>query len=64
MPSAFVATVEFIDAASAQGKSLGLHPAAVFVEHPIQDRTDDEMLEIADAAAEELIGSLVADKGE
>ena len=64
VPSAFVATVEFIDAAAAQGKSLGLEPAAVYVEHPIQDRSDDEMVEIADAAAEELIASLVSDKGE
>jgi hypothetical protein len=59
VPSAFVATTEFVDAAEAQGRSLGLVPAAVYVEHPIQDRTDAEMLAIADAAAEELIGSLV-----
>jgi len=59
VPSVFVATVEFTDGAVVQAKALGADPAAVYVEHPIQDRTDDEMTAIADAAAEELIQHLV-----
>jgi len=47
LPSGFVASSEFIDAAAAQGKSLGIEPASVFVAHPIQDRTDDEMARLA-----------------
>lgn len=59
VPGAFVATVEFIDAAEAQAKSLGAEYDAVFVAHPIQDRSDDEMREIADAAADELMQRLM-----
>ena len=60
IPSVFVATVQFVDGAQVQGKALGFDPAAVWVEHPIQDRTDDEMIAIADKAFDELIEQLVA----
>lgn len=42
-----MASREFVEAAQAQGDALGFHPAAVFVQHPIQDRTDEEMRTIA-----------------
>ena len=58
IPGVFVATVEFISAAQAQSASLGIDPARVYTEHPIQDRTDEEMWEIADRAVDELIASL------
>jgi hypothetical protein len=32
----------------------------VFVEHPIQDRTDDEMRRIAEAAVDEILKGIVA----
>ena len=60
IPGVFVATVEFVDGAKAQAKALGADPAAVYVEHPIQDRTDEEMLEIADRAFDEIRSKLVA----
>ena len=47
IPSGFVASCEFEQAADSQGQSLGIKPARVFVPHPIQDRTDEEMTEIA-----------------
>jgi hypothetical protein len=47
LPSGFIASREFVDAAAAQGKSLGISPASVFVAHPIQDRTDEEMAQLA-----------------
>ena len=50
VPSAFVATVEFEDGAVHQARALGVDPAAIYVPHPIQDRTDEEMLKIADGA--------------
>lgn len=59
LPSGFIASTEFIDAAEAQGKSLGIKPASVFVPHPIQDRSDAEMAELAQTAIESII-SLVA----
>ena len=63
VPSAYVATVEFIDGGERQAKALGADPAAIFVEHPIQDRTDEEMLAIADAAFDEVLANLVNGKG-
>jgi hypothetical protein len=58
VPSVFVATTEFEDGAEAQAKALGAEPAAVYVRHPIQDRTDDEMRAIADDALERILDVL------
>ncbi len=58
LPSVFVASCEFQDAAESQSKSLGSSPAVVYVRHPIQDRTDVEMAEIADGAIESLVAAL------
>lgn len=55
----FVATTEFIDGAAHQARALGADPAAVYVEHPIQDRTDAEMDAIADRAFEAVVAALV-----
>ncbi|MBV9662904.1 MAG: hypothetical protein JOZ37_02975 [Actinobacteria bacterium] len=55
VPGVFVASTEFIEAARAQTIALGLQPASVFVAHPIQDRTDDEMRALADAAVDEIL---------
>jgi hypothetical protein len=57
---AFIASTGFVDAAAAQSKSLGFAPAAVFVAHPIQDRTDDEMRALADAAIPDIIKAVTA----
>ncbi len=59
VPSVFVATEEFVDGAEAQAKALGFEHSAVYVEHPIQDRTAAEMVEIADRAFEALVAQLV-----
>ena len=59
VPSVFVATKEFVDGAEAQAKALGYEHSAVYVEHPIQDRTAAEMVEIADRAFEALVAQLV-----
>ena len=56
----FVASDEFVDAAAAQGKALGFEPAACYVPHPIQDRTDAEIRALADAAFEEILSQLIA----
>ncbi len=60
IPTVFVSTVEFVDGADAQAKALGTQPSAVYVEHPIQDRTDDEMRVIADGAVDEIVDRIVA----
>jgi hypothetical protein len=58
LPGVFVASTEFVDAAAAQSRALGFDPAGVFVPHPIQDRTDDEMRALADAAVDEILAQL------
>ncbi len=56
----FIASDEFVDAALAQGRALGFQPAACYVPHPIQDRKDDEIRALADAAFEEILSQLIA----
>ncbi|NNE75086.1 MAG: hypothetical protein HKN26_15575 [Acidimicrobiales bacterium] len=58
LPGVFVASEPFRDAAETQATALGFDAARVFVEHPIQDRTDDEMTAIADAVVEQLLSAL------
>jgi hypothetical protein len=58
LPGVFVATCQFEDGAIAQEKALGADLAAVYTEHPIQDRTDAEMLAIADRAYEAVLKAL------
>jgi hypothetical protein len=58
IPSVFVASAEFEAAADAQGVALGFHPRRVFVPHPIQDRTDDEMRALADDAVDAVVEAL------
>jgi dihydrodipicolinate synthase/N-acetylneuraminate lyase len=55
IPGVGVASTEFTEAAAAQAESLGFDAAMVFVQHPIQDRTDDEMRELAEAAYVEIV---------
>lgn len=49
------------DAAAAQARMLGLPELSpVFVPHPIQDATDDEMRAKADAIVQQVIAALTA----
>ena len=60
IPSVFIASVEFIDAAEQQSKALGLPDVRrVFVEHPVQGQSDAEMHAKADAIFEEVIETLM-----
>jgi hypothetical protein len=58
VPAMFVATTEFVDGADRQAKALGFDPAAVYVSHPVQDRTDEEMRAMADQAFESVVKTL------
>lgn len=55
-----VATTAFVEAAAAQSATLGYEPSLVWVPHPIQDRTDDEIRQIADDAFEEILRRLTS----
>jgi hypothetical protein len=59
-PAVMVASSVFEDAAEKQAAALGLPELRrVFVPHPIQDATDDEMRAKADAIVEQVIKALM-----
>jgi hypothetical protein len=60
IPGGYILTEEFRQADLAQAKSLGFAANKVFVEHPIQDRTDAEMGDIAERAFEAVKAMIVA----
>ena len=55
IPTLFVASEPFREAADAQTTALGFDAARTFVAHPIQDRTDEEMQALADEAIESIL---------
>ena len=57
-----IASETFRQATAVQAAALGTDPAAVFVPHPIQDRTDEEMVALATAAMPHLLSQLVEEK--
>ena len=54
----FLASAEFQDAADAQSRALGLAVPYVLVPHPIQDRTDQEMVALDDEAYAAVIAAV------
>jgi hypothetical protein len=60
IPGVFVASSEFVSAAAAQASALGMPDVArVYVAHPIQDRTDDEIRALADEVFERVVAEVV-----
>ena len=60
MPAVFIASSAFEEAAEKQSAMLGLPQVRrIFVEHPIQDRTDDEIRARADAIFDTVIDELL-----
>ena len=60
LAAVFVASSEFEQAAQVQAKALGFAAASVFVPHPIQDRTDEEMRVKADQAYQQILRAVTA----
>ena len=58
LPGCAIATVEFRDAAAAQADAMGVRPAVVFVDHPIQNRTPEELADIADRAIRPILAAI------
>lgn len=56
IPGGYILTEAFREADLAQSKSLGYTARKVFVEHPIQDRSDAEMAVIAEQAFDQVVG--------
>lgn len=53
-----ISTTAFVQAADAQSKALGIDPEIVWLPHPIQDRTDDELRALADRALDEIVARM------
>jgi len=62
IPGVSVVTTGFTDAVETQSKALGFEPAVLFVPHPIQNRTADELKKIADDAVEPALRLLTASR--
>jgi len=60
IPGVSIVTTEFADAVEVQAKALGFEPAVVYVPHPIQNRTAEELARIADEAVEPALKLLQA----
>jgi hypothetical protein len=58
IPGCGVATEAFRPAADAQMKALGFAAALVWVPHPIQNRTREELVAIADSALERIVAHI------
>ena len=58
IPGVSVVTTGFTDAVAAQSQALGFEPAIVYVAHPIQNRTAEELDELADAAFDSMLSKL------
>jgi len=55
----FVASDVFMQAAEVQANALGFPSVQrVFVPHPIQDRTDEEMRALADSAYDSIVAAI------
>lgn len=55
-----MASTAFRQAAEVQAKALGYEPTIVWVPHPIQDRSDDELRAIADDVLDEIMSKMTA----
>ena len=54
-----MASSAFAHAAECQARALGAKPVSVYVAHPIQDRTDRELHDLASGSLEEILAGLV-----
>jgi len=60
IPGCAVISEGFIPAAEAQSKALGFDPAIVWLQHPIQNRTEEELAAMAVAAVTDILQKIVA----
>ena len=58
IPGVNIVTTGFTDAVASQSTALGFEPAVVFVPHPIQNRTPEELNRLADEAIEAVLKKL------
>lgn len=61
VPGLLVATTAFEDAAAHQARSLGFDPAIVWVAHPVQNRSPEELDALAAMALPGVLRQLTSD---
>jgi hypothetical protein len=60
IPGVTVVSKGFVDAMDMQSEALGFDPAVIYVPHPIQNLTHQELMDIADAIIEPAIAKLTS----
>ncbi len=60
IPGVSIVTTEFKDAVEKQSAAIGFEPAVVYVPHPIQNRTPDELKKLADDTIDQALKLLQA----
>ncbi len=58
VPGCFLVTTAFEDAAAVQCTALGFRPAIVWLDHPVQNRTPDELKAMAEGCLEEVLDAI------
>ena len=58
VPGAMIATTAFEGAYQAQADILAFAPRVVYVPHPIQNRSEEEVRAIADDAVERIVSAI------
>lgn len=58
VPGCFVITTEFEPAARSQCSTLGFEPAIVWTPHPIQNRTEAELEQLADDTLDAVLAAI------
>ena len=60
-PGVLIVSSAFVEASAHEAEKLG-HPELrrVFVPHPVQDRTDDEMRDMARQAVDDVVAGITA----
>ncbi len=60
LPGVNIVTEPFRDGAAVQSDALGLEPAIVWLPHPIQNRSTEELHRLADDTVERILSLLKA----
>ncbi len=60
IPGVSVITTGFVDALEMQAAALGFDPAVIYVPHPIQNLTHEELLRIADSVIDPALALLTS----
>jgi len=63
IPCVVVASRELVRTAESQARALGSEATPINTEHPIRDRTDQEIVAIADGVVNEIVAKLTGAGG-